>query len=81
MGPAWQREGYRAWIEPETWIFVDRPLGGNVLARVRKDPDGWRAVVRSLDGEVLQAGPFSFEDAKAKAQRRVEACPGLTPLN
>jgi hypothetical protein len=75
---AWSREGYARWLVPETWILGDR--GGNVFARVRRDPDGWRAHVMGEDG-AIQSGALPFDEACTRAQKRVEACPAPKALN
>jgi hypothetical protein len=80
VGLAWTREGYSRWLVPETWILVDSSFGGNVFARVRKDYDGWRAHVMGDDG-AIQSGPLPFNEACARAQRRVEACATPKSLN
>jgi hypothetical protein len=75
---AWTREGYARWLVPETWILRDAKFA--VYARVRRDPDGWRAHVMH-EGRAIQSQPLPFKEACARAQKRVESNPEPKSLN
>lgn len=72
---SWKREGYGAWIEPETWVL--RNVVGAVYAKVRRDEHAWTWYTAQATG----AGFKNREQAQSMAAGYVRTHPNLPELN
>jgi hypothetical protein len=63
----WVREGYRDWIEPETWLLKTARYGGETLGKLIRNKTLWGCFL--ADGSVEN---WAFETDLLRAQ--VKAC-------